>query len=97
MALTKTQNKFLRTKALSKRPVVLLGNAGLTPAVLREIELGLGAHELLKIRLPAIERGARAALYTEICEQTGAEAVQLIGRVAVLYRRAQKPRLELPA
>lgn len=96
MSLTVRQKQFLKGLAHTRKPVVLLGNAGLTPPVLAEIEQALERHELLKIRLPAVEREARSTLVREICQKTGADSVQEIGRVSVLYRCATKPRLELP-
>jgi RNA-binding protein len=97
MSLTAKQRQYLKGLAHKRKPVVMLGNAGLTAAVLAEIELALERHELLKIRLPAVERAERRVLVGDMCTKTGAETVQEIGRVAVLYRRAKKPRIELPA
>ena len=71
-------------------------DCGFTDAVLKETARALERHELIKVRLPAVERAARAELTRKLCEGTEAEAVQEIGRVAVLYRPAQKPRLKLP-
>jgi RNA-binding protein len=68
----------------------------MTPAVIAEIDRALEHHELLKIRLPGVEREDRSDMVRAVCEATGAEAVQEIGRMAVLYRRARKPRLALP-
>lgn len=96
MALNAKQRKHLKALAHHRKPVVHVGNAGVTAPVLREITQALDAHELLKIRLPGVERDARHALLEQVCEATGAEAVQEIGRVAVIYRRAKKPRLKLP-
>lgn len=97
MALTTKQRQHLKALAHKRRPVVLLGNAGITDAVLREIDQALERHELLKIRLPGVERDERARLFRQICESARAEPVQEIGRMAVMYRRAQKPRLVIPA
>ena len=69
----------------------------MTPALIREISQALDFHELLKIRLPGLEREQRRELLRLICEATEAEAVQEIGRIAVVYRRADKPRIALPA
>ncbi len=96
MALSIKQRKHLKALAHHRKPVVQVGNAGITAAVIKEIELALGHHELLKIRLPGVERDARTEMLKKICEATGADAVQEIGRVAVIYRRAEKPRLKLP-
>lgn len=96
MALNAKQRKHLKSLAHHRKPVVQVGNAGVTPAVIREITQALDTHELLKIRLPGVERDERHNLLEQVCEATGAEAVQEIGRVAVIYRRAKKPRLTLP-
>ncbi len=96
MALSARQRKHLKALAHHRKPVVQVGNAGVTTAVIREIAQALDVHELLKIRLPGVERDARHTLLEKICEATVAEAVQEIGRMAVIYRRAKKPRLKLP-
>ena len=97
MALNIRQKKFLRQQAHARKPVVTVGNQGLSAAVLAEVRIALRTHELLKIKLPAGEREARAALLEQICRATEAEAVQLIGRVAVIYRPSDKPKIQLPA
>jgi RNA-binding protein len=97
MALTAKRRKHLKALAHHRKPVVSVGNAGITASVLREIEQALEYHELLKVRLPGVERGKRTEWLHRICDTTGAEAVQEIGRVAVIYRRAKKPRIVLPA
>ncbi len=96
MPLTPKQRKYLKALAHHRKPVVHVGNAGVTPAVIREIELALGRHELIKIRLPGVERETRAEMLNKICAAAAAEAVQEIGRVAVIYRPAEKPRVVLP-
>jgi RNA-binding protein len=96
MALTAKQRKYLKALAHPRKAVVQVGNAGVTDAVLKETARALERHELIKVRLPAVERAARAEMTRKLCEGTEAEAVQEIGRVAALYRRAQKPRLIFP-
>lgn len=97
MALNIRQKKYLRQQAHARKTVVTVGNPGLSTAVLTEIGIALQTHELLKIKLPAGEREARAALLAEICRATKAEPVQLIGRVAIIYRPSDKPKIQLPA
>ncbi len=63
-----------------------MGEAGPSPALLAELDAALAAHGLLKVRLPALERAARAALTDHLCRESGAERVQTLGRVAVLFR-----------
>ena len=96
MALNIRQKKYLRQQAHARKPVVSVGNKGLSAAVLTEIRVALRTHELLKIKLPAGEREARAALLDQICRATGAEPVQLIGRIAIVYRPSDKPKFQLP-
>ena len=64
----------------------MVGDAGLTPSIEREIDANLKAHELIKIRVLGDERAAREALMTQICEATGAQSVQLLGKIIVVYR-----------
>lgn len=80
------QISYLRGLAHNLSPVVMLGNQGLTENVLKEIELNLNAHELIKIQVAGDDRSARTLIYAEICEKTGAVAVHHIGKQLVIYR-----------
>ena len=84
--LTETHKKHLRGLAHPRRVIVQTGNAGLTDAVLREIELALVHHELVKIRVIATDRDERDAQIARAVAVTDSELVQRIGHVAVLYR-----------
>jgi len=64
----------------------MIAEAGLTPQVCREIEANLRSHELIKIRVFGDDREARVALASTICEDTGAQPVQHIGKILVIYR-----------
>ncbi len=77
--------KKLRADAHALNPVVIIGQAGLTDAVLAEIELALDYHELIKIKVRA-EREDRQPITSAICQHTGAELIQTIGQVVVIYR-----------
>lgn len=68
------------------KPVVLLGAAGLTDAVLREIDRALAAHELVKIRVPDDDRERRAQVFDTAAEKLSAAKVQSIGKTIVLFR-----------
>lgn len=96
MALTEKQKKHLRSLAHKLNPVVIVGQHGLTEPVLQELEPTLEHHELIKVRVNAGDREERDAMIREMCERTGAELVQRVGHVAVLYRPARKPRITLP-
>jgi RNA-binding protein YhbY len=64
----------------------MIGEAGLTPEVVREIEANLRSHELIKIRVLGDERGSRKELISAICGETGAQPVQRIGKILVIFR-----------
>ncbi|MHB8623890.1 MAG: YhbY family RNA-binding protein [Sulfuricaulis sp.] len=97
MALNVKQRKHLKSLGHHLKPLVLLGNAGITTPVIREIALALARHELVKIRLPGVARTERTQMVKQICAAIGASTVQEIGRVAIIYRPAEKPRIVLPA
>jgi RNA-binding protein len=93
------QRRALKQRAHHLKPVVLLGAAGLTEAVLAEVEQALDHHELIKVRVNGGDRDARDAQVRTIVEETGAALVQRIGNVAVLYRANPelKDPIRLPA
>ena len=93
--LSSAERKRLKASAHALDPVVLIGVEGLKPAVLREIDRSLNAHELIKIRAFSDERGERAAWLEAICEQLGAAPVQHIGKILVVFRA--NPDKKLPA
>ena len=86
MKLSTKQIAHLRGIAHSLNPVVMIGNNGMTESVLKEIELNLNAHELIKVQVAGDDRDARKALYSEICAKTNATAVHHIGKQLVFYR-----------
>lgn len=86
LTLDKAERKALAAQAHSLNPVVLLGNAGLTPAVMQEIDRALRAHELIKVRLTGLDRDERPQAGEQIAGTLSAAAVQIIGNVLVLYR-----------
>lgn len=78
--------KSFRVKAHNLNPVVTVGQAKLTAAVLAEIEIALDVHELIKIKIRA-EREERTQISQQICKDTGAALIQAIGQIAVIYRK----------
>lgn len=96
-ALTNPQKRHLKALAHHRKPVVIIGDSGITPAVLHEILLALDHHELIKIRVNAEDREAREAMIEEICATADAALIQRIGHIATLFRRnPEAPRIELP-
>ncbi len=94
--LTVAQRLELKGRAHTLNPVVIIGNAGLSPAVLDEIERSLKSHDLLKIRVMNDDREARAAMQEEICTKLNAGAVQHIGKILVIYRPLAIPLTSAP-
>ena len=83
--MNSVDKKKLRAEAHNLKPVVMIGQSGLTAAVLAEIELALNSHELIKVKIRA-ERDERKLISEKICADTGAELIQTIGQIAVIYR-----------
>ena len=95
-SLTAAQRQHLRSLAHTRQPVVMIGNNGLSASVLKEIELALNAHELIKIKAASNELETRRTWLADICAGTGASPVQQIGKILVIYRAASKPVIALP-
>ena len=72
---------------LKLKPVVLIGQNGLGDNVLNEIEIALEYHELIKIRIPAMDKVEKKAMIETICTQTNATLITAIGSIAIIYRR----------
>ncbi len=96
MPITPAQKKFLRAKAHHLNPVVSIGQKGITDTLIEEAKQALAVHELIKIKLPADDKAAKRANLSAICTACDAQAVQLIGRIGVAYRAAEKPSIALP-
>jgi len=86
MSLPEKTRRELRARGHTLKPVVSIGNAGLSAAVLRELELSLEHHELMKVRIGGAEREQRRQMIAELCEQLDAELVQAVGHIALIYR-----------
>jgi len=94
--LTPAQRQHLKGLAHSLSPVVIIGEKGLTEAVLKESERALKAHELIKIKAGSDEKETRNQWLEQICQALDASPVQLIGKTLVVYRAAEKPVIQLP-
>jgi RNA-binding protein len=86
LKLTPAQRSDLRSQAHGLAPVVMIGDSGLTPAVIKEIDTSLNSHGLIKIRVLGDDRDARISHYETICADLGAAPVQHIGKLLVIYR-----------
>ena len=94
--LTIAQRLALKGRAHALKPVVMIGNAGLSPAVLDEIDRSLKSHDLLKIKVMSDDREAREAMLQEICTVLQAGPVQHIGKTLVVYRPLETPITKAP-
>lgn len=101
MHLNEQQKKFLRGLGHQRKPLIIVGDAGLSESLMAEFESTLSHHELIKVRVRVGDRDARDAIIADLCERSGAVLVQRIGNVALLYRPnlKKKPdkRIRLPA
>lgn len=95
MDITDKQIIFLRKSCHHIKPIVSVGNAGLTENVMSEIELALSHHELVKMKLNG-DSAERKTMTDKIVAKTGAVLVQTIGHTASFYREADKPVIKLP-
>jgi RNA-binding protein len=97
MQLSEKQKKHLRRLAHPLRPLVMLGNAGLTDGVVGELDRALTDHELVKVSARLGDRKARDTALDELAQRTHSLVVQRIGYVGVFYRRAAElPKVVLP-
>lgn len=95
--LTGKQQRHLRALAHALEPIVQVGKEGVSQGVLTATDQALVDHELVKVRLPDIERDERAVLAKELAEGTKSALAGTIGRIAILYRRhPSEPKINLP-
>jgi RNA-binding protein len=95
--LSAKQRRVLRARAHHLNPVVSVGAAGLSSAVLAELGIALDEHELVKLRIAADDREQRKELIATLCRRAKAELIQRIGHTAVIYRKRpeEKPRASI--
>ncbi|NWN89916.1 ribosome assembly RNA-binding protein YhbY [Marinobacter adhaerens] len=95
MSLSPEQRREYRAIAHNLKPVIIVGDKGLTDNLQEELERALNDHELIKIKVASQDREARQEAVSALCAATGAEVVQSIGKIAVIMRRAKKPNPKL--
>ena len=94
MPISEKQRRRLKALAHHLKPVLIVGQNGLTDGVLNEFDITLETHELVKVRINAGDREERRAIADSLCKKGSAELVQSIGHVAVFYRRhPEKPKI----
>jgi RNA-binding protein len=96
LEITSAERSALRAAAHPLRPVVLIGDRGLTDAVLKEIDTHLNAHELIKVKVAGDDREARGAMLESICDALSCASVHHLGKTLIIYRPGAKKRKVLP-
>jgi RNA-binding protein len=97
MELSEKQRKYLRGLGHALNPVLLVGSAGMSPAVIAEAKRALHDHELVKVKFRGAERDARDAGLAELATATESVLVQRIGHTGLYYkRRIDKPGIVIP-
>src|SRR5690606_29258884 len=95
MELTEKQRRHLRGLGHKLKPVILVGQAGVSDAVVAETRAALAAHELIKVRIAGLERDERDEALADLAARTDSAIVSRIGHTALLYRRhSEKPRMQ---
>ncbi|GLK91073.1 ribosome assembly RNA-binding protein YhbY [Pseudomonas turukhanskensis] len=95
MPLTQEQKKQYKSIGHHLKPVLIVADNGLTEGVLAELERALTDHELIKIQLRITERESRLAVIDELCKTAKSELVQVIGKMALIYRKNPKANKQL--
>ncbi len=95
MPLTNEQTKHYKSIGHHLKPVLIVSENGLTEGVQAEMERALSDHELIKVQLRISERDDRVALIEELCKVGNCELVQIIGKMALVYRKNPKVNKQL--
>ncbi len=97
MPLVKKHLKHLISLTHDLKPVIMVGQNGITENLLKELDTALEFHELVKIKIAGEDRDSRKEMIAQLVESASAETVQTIGKTLTLYRRnRQKPKIDLP-
>ncbi|HEY1588631.1 MAG TPA: YhbY family RNA-binding protein [Rhodanobacter sp.] len=97
MTLSSSQIRYLRSLAHDLSAVILLGNKGASEAVVKELNLALDIHELVKVKLSGGDKDERQAQIDVLVNGTGTQKIHQIGHVVVLFRRNdEEPKIALP-
>jgi RNA-binding protein len=95
--LSDAQRKYLRRLGHDRNPIVLVGQGGISPNLVAELDRALTDHELVKVRARVGDRDVRDEILDKLAASTQSELVQRIGHVALYYRpRKEKPGILLP-
>ncbi|BES73011.1 ribosome assembly RNA-binding protein YhbY [Marinobacter nanhaiticus D15-8W] len=95
MSLSPEQRREYRAIAHHLKPVVIIGDKGLSEGLQQELDRALNDHELIKVKVASPDREERREAIEALCAESGAELVQMIGKVAIILRRAKEPNPKL--
>ncbi len=95
MNLTAAKKKHFRAIGHNLKPVVMIADKGLTEGVIEETRRALHDHELIKVKFAVGDRDAKQQLIDQLTKTVGAELIQTIGKIAILYKAANKPNPQL--
>lgn len=97
MELSERQRKYLRGLGHALNPVILIGQHGVTAAVIAETQRALADHELIKVKFRGTDRDARDTGLDQLAAATQSMLVQRIGHTALYYkRRDDRPGIVIP-
>jgi len=96
MNLTTKQKQYLKGLAHNLKPVVMLGQHGLTEGVLAEIDAALNHHELIKVKVSAADRETKQLIVDAIVRETNSAQVQVMGNTLSLFRSSEEKKIALP-
>jgi RNA-binding protein len=94
--LSNKQTRHLRSLAHDLKPVVIIGDKGLTQGVIDEIDNALEVHELIKVKVRADEREERQKMISSVCKRTKSEFIQRVGHIVILFRRNKESKIAIP-
>ena len=95
MALPNAKKREYRTIGHGLKPVVIVSENGITEGVAEETRRALNDHELIKVKFAVLDRDARKQLMNDLCAATGAESIQTIGKIALMFKAAKEPNPKL--
>ena len=96
MKLSKAQIRQLKGQGHHLKPVVMIGQAGISDNIINELGIALDHHELVKIRIFGADREEKPAILETLCQRSQALLIQSLGHTALLFRRnTKKPKIAL--
>lgn len=97
MFIKNAQKKYLRKLGHQLKPIIFIGNSGLSGSVLTELSSTINHHELIKVKIKASNRIIRDQIVDKICKKTSTQLITQIGGIALIYKRnPENPKIKLP-